>query len=145
MNELTIHLIAFAIRATSYSIPETFPTIQPLPRHALMGVACYEWAAQGFQSKDSCERMNMAALYSSNTNTIYIRSDLHPEEDEIAASFLVHELVHWLQISHAPTLLDTCEGNLRAEREAYAIQNAYLKKRGQLFQAGQVLRYMTCS
>lgn len=58
---------------------------------------------------------------------IYLSANLDPVRDPLDRSALLHELVHYLQQGHAKfERMDGCERERAKEREAYAIQNAYL-------------------
>ncbi len=62
---------------------------------------------------------------------IYLSANLDPVHDPLARSALLHELVHYLQQGHAKfERMEACERERAKEREAYAIQNAYLATLG---------------
>lgn len=85
------------------------------------------------------------AAYDAAGSRVLYRSRLNMD-DALDRSFIVHELVHWLQHRHAnvqpPT--ETCQVRRRAEVEAYAVQNRYLKhyQRGRF--VGEALAAMVC-
>ena len=87
----------------------------------------------------------VVAMFDTERNRILLRDDMDPDDDEIAASFVVHELTHWLQFHRwGPRIYATCEATLRTEHDAYSVQNKYLAARGAMFKAGAVLWAMKC-
>jgi hypothetical protein len=59
---------------------------------------------------------------------IFVDDDLDIENDELARSILLHELVHHLQaVLGKYEDLSVCEASKRREIDAYAIQNEYLE------------------
>lgn len=94
---------------------------------------------------DECESELLVGVFIPQYNKIIILDSLDVDNDELDASFLVHELVHALQYKVNPHILDSCESNLAAEIEAYKVQNRYLHIHGQLYQAGQILNFIQCS
>lgn len=71
------------------------------------------------------------------------RLDLNDEYD---ASFLVHEMVHVLQFhSGGSTGFTSCEAVVESERQAYAVQNAYLREHDQTGSEGAMLKFSHCS
>lgn len=68
--------------------------------------------------------------------------DLH---DAYGASFLVHEMVHVLQFRHGGRAgFASCEAVFESERQAYAVQNAYLRAHGLPASEGAMLKYSHC-
>lgn len=88
---------------------------------------------------------NMAALFDGDGKRILLRDDLdldHPGDN----SFLVHELVHVLQHrQRGERIFAGCHETLRTEREAYAVQNRYLKREGAFLRFGEGLALMGCA
>lgn len=61
-------------------------------------------------------------------------------------SFVVHELVHVLeQHYNGGKAFVGCEANLRSERRAYRVQNAYLRQLGRSERHGRVLTGLVCA
>lgn len=88
----------------------------------------------------------LAAVYDTTQVRILVREDLNPDGDMVAASFLLHEMVHALQAEKftEDELFGTCERLFRTEQQAYAAQDAFLKSEGQFFRAGSALRFFIC-
>ncbi len=137
--ELLAYLLAAAIRLSGLpGMPaEALPPIIALPAAQLSETAC-----RGRQTAD-CE--NIVAAFEPDDYLIYARNTLD-FENAADNSYLVHELVHVLQWrSEGDAIFETCERALRTERDAYRVQNAYLKREGLLMRVGQVLKFTSCS
>jgi hypothetical protein len=66
-------------------------------------------------------------------------------DDAYDASFLVHEMVHVLQFRNAgSTAFTSCEAVFESERQAYAVQNAYLREHDQRANEGAMLKFSRC-
>jgi len=89
----------------------------------------------------------MAGLFDTQTKTIYLRTDLNPTQDTIGASFLLHEIVHYLQSEHSTEdqMFGTCDRLYATEKLAYSAQDKFLKDEGQFFRAGNFLRFFICN
>lgn len=91
---------------------------------------------------DGCR--SMAALFDTERYRILLRTSLDLGVP-LDSSFLVHELVHVLQFKrfgHARFM--RCEDLLSSEREAYDVQNSYLRRQGIFWREGEMLRYTRC-
>lgn len=88
---------------------------------------------------------NMAAVFDTDGKRILLRDDLDLENPG-DNSFLVHELVHVLQHrQRGDRIFAGCHETLRTEREAYAVQNRYLKREGVFLRFGEGLGFMRCA
>ncbi|HEY6898010.1 MAG TPA: DUF6647 family protein [Rhodocyclaceae bacterium] len=135
---LLSYLLAMAVALSGYPemAVEDLPAIQQLPPNALHAAACDDGAAP-------CE--NLAALFDSQNQRILISNRLDPA-DPADNSFLVHEFVHVLQYRQlGESYSEGCEATLAAEREAYRVQNAYLRRAGRLERYGDRLTFMACA
>lgn len=91
---------------------------------------------------DGCR--SMAALFDTERYRILLRASLDLSAP-LDSSFLVHELVHVLQFKRfGHARFTRCEDLLNSEREAYDVQNAYLRRQGIFWREGETLRYMRC-
>ncbi len=89
---------------------------------------------------------NFIGAYDTKAKRILLHHGFMPEEDMIAASFLLHEFIHALQnetISNE-NMLGSCARLRIMEQAAYDGQNAFLKSEGALFRAGIGMRMMVC-
>ncbi len=101
-----------------YDATGRHPVIRMLPQHAIEAKVCDE----------PC---NVAAAYLPREDEIWLAGNLDPVHDPIAAAALLHELVHYLQQDHPRFAeLRPCERDREKEREAYAVQNAWLARIG---------------
>jgi hypothetical protein len=76
-----------------------------------------------------CEQpCNVSAAYIPHQG-IFLAGHLDPRRDPFDRAALLHELVHYLQQGHPKFAhLHGCDRERAKEREAYALQNAYLAK-----------------
>jgi hypothetical protein len=131
------YLLAAAVRLSGYPgiAIEELPVILRLPPGELAAQSC---PARG----EKCARV--AAAFEPGDYTIYLRDTLDLE-DPSDNSFLVHELVHLLQWKRdGDAVFGSCERALESEREAYRVQNAYLKQHGRLARHGHALTFASC-
>jgi hypothetical protein len=136
--ELGDDLAGWAARLTGRSVPTAnpLPTFMPLPDDALANTVCPERPI-------GCR--GLVAAYDTDRRRIVYRASLDMR-DPTDQSFIVHELVHWLQhVERGPDFEASCESVLAAEREAYAAQNLYLIRFKQWQRVGEVLRFTFCN
>lgn len=115
--------------------------IEELPPILLLSPV--ELAAQSCPDRsEKCARV--AAAFEPAEYVIYLRDTLDLE-DPSDNSFLVHELVHVLQWKRdGDAVFGSCERALESEREAYRVQNTYLKQQGRLARYGHALTFASC-
>lgn len=86
----------------------------------------------------------LVAAYDTLGRRIVYRASLDMR-DPTDQSFIVHELVHWLQhLAQGDRLDADCPAVLAAEREAYGVQNLYLARFKQWQRVGEVMRFTFC-
>ncbi len=107
-------LLSWAVQLTSYSHPHTVPNIEFKERDFFVENAC-----------DGNNKCRAAAWYN-NDGTIYINKILEDKTDSMMRGVIVHELVHYLQDLSGKFKNKDCQDHQVREREAYAIQRAYL-------------------
>jgi len=71
-------------------------------------------------------KASIRGMYDADTSTIWLRDDFDPGDPENVAN-LVHELVHFIQYTEANTSGSKLPCGRELEREAYKIQNLYLR------------------
>ena len=136
--ELLAYLLAAAVRLSGLDpLPVTqLPPIQQMPANLIQATACP-------QRPVDCT--DIAAFFDHTRYRILLRDDLdlaHSTDN----SFLVHELVHVLEHrAKGRRFLADCADSLRSEREAYRVQNTYLREQGRLERHGDMLSHMGCS
>ena len=121
-QELIPLLFAIMQRLTRYPLPEQYPTITYLNSAELNKLAC-----------DS--KCSVLGHYNGDYNgglVIYLDDKLKPETNLFDRSVLLHEMVHYVQQLNLPSskselsVQDQCVLWYTREREAYAIQEAFL-------------------
>jgi hypothetical protein len=127
MNELYEALLSWAVVLTGYS-PQVVVT------------------SHAYLEQQACEgrRCKVMGWYPSGS-VIYIDEALDVEKDLYASSVVVHEMVHYLQQAsgrHAANY--SCEEAIEMEREAYAVQQAYLIRYGVYRPIGSSMHYSHC-
>ena len=136
--ELLAYLVAAAARLSGLQampVAELPPIVQ-LPPAQLEVQACASMS-------DGCP--NLVAMYDHVGKRILLRDDLDLN-NSADNSFLVHELVHVLEhrVKRA-RFQSNCIETLRSERQAYRVQNAYLREQGKLERHGYMLSQMACA
>lgn len=172
MDELLSWLFAAAVQLSGLPAMETRPAVTAMPYQALLREICGDLKAESprllaefnrcatthAMLPAACEplkpdprpyqqctrQQGLMAAYIVDERRIVYRDDLNLDND-IDNSFLVHEFVHALQ-DHAQRgrLFETCADVIAAERQAYAVQQKYLRARGQLLRVGDRLRWVSC-
>lgn len=88
-----------------------------------------------------CHNFNCSAVafFNPATDTIHVDERLRLKDDVVAQSFLVHEIVHYLQHLNGrmgdDAALQSCEQRMALEMEAYRVQNSFLAAMGSLERA----------
>ncbi len=128
MDELFAVLLSWTVTLSGYPAPAQPPEIVRVPHAFFVDKACggqeckvYGWYAGG--------------------SKVYLDQALDPDGDIVAASVLVHEMVHYLQgtarrdaIPATGAAYDDnpplCEDAINMEREAYGVQREFLLRYG---------------
>lgn len=127
MDELFAVLLSWAVTLSGYQIPSEEPEVVAVPHQFFVDNACngrecrvYGWYAGG--------------------RKLYIDERMDPKGDTLAASVVVHEMVHFLQgmSRGTPDHLKgaafgehpSCRDSIELEREAYAAQREFLLRNG---------------
>jgi hypothetical protein len=98
---------------SDYKAPEALPPVFQLRQNLIEAKVCEE----------PC---NVTAAYVPREG-IYLAENLDPVHEPRDRAALLHELVHYLQQGHPKFAhMAPCQREKTKEREAYAIQNAYL-------------------
>jgi hypothetical protein len=115
--ELIASLFQIIQLLSGYPIPERFPDVHAVPRHALQARVC----------PAGC---GVKAFYLTDEG-VFIDAALDLQNDVVARSVLLHELVHYVQAAaHRFDALSQCAAWHAKENEAYQIQNEYLRQQG---------------
>lgn len=133
MTDLYAALLGWAIHLTGYPPPATPPEVVPMPHqffvdHACGGRECRVWG------------------WYAGGRRLYIDSRMDPQYSTLAASVVVHEMVHYLQAVQrgddelAPGVafgkVPTCQQALAWEIEAYAAQREFIHRSGEYLPVG---------
>ena len=133
-NEVLVALLLDLFRAiesiSGYPVPAVLPDVHVLPLEALQARVC-SWACP------------VKAFYLRGEG-VFIEESLNFRNDLKARSILLHELVHHVQnLSGRFDSLPGCAAWNARDREAYEIQNEYLRAAGvsvRQYMAGMVRR-----
>lgn len=131
-------LITWAAEHRGRRLPaaDEAPTLQALPEEQLKQIVCAELA------EHACR--GLVAAYEPARQRIIYRDTLDMRLP-FDRSFIVHELVHWLQHRDGQALAGAdCRAVLAAEREAYAAQNRYLHHYQVGARVGTGLKFIAC-
>ncbi len=116
MNEVYAILFSWAVTLSGYPTADP-PNVEFKPRQFFIDEAC--------GGSKNCKVVG----WFKGGNTVYILESLNVTENQVAASIIVHEDVHYLQdLNGKPHR--TCEEIIMLEREAYGIQKEYLLRNG---------------
>ncbi|HXE40962.1 MAG TPA: hypothetical protein VN639_21040 [Azonexus sp.] len=172
MDELLASLLAAAIQFSGLPPVETLPPVQAMPyqamlneicaderadvpmllaqyrqcteRHRMMTTVCDGLKVEADRHDQCTQQRGLVAAYLIEQGRIVYRNDLDLDNDT-DNSFLVHEYVHALQSQYfGKQVFETCQGVMTAEKQAYAVQQKYLRSRSQLLRVGDRLRLVTC-
>jgi hypothetical protein len=127
---LLLELFSTIQAISGYPMPAVLPDVHVLPLEQLQARVC-AWACP------------VKAFYLRGEG-VFIEESLNFRNDPKARSILLHELVHHVQNLNARfDAMPTCEAWYAREREAYRIQNEYLRVEGvevRQYMAGLVRR-----
>jgi Zn-dependent peptidase ImmA (M78 family) len=112
-QEVIAALLSWAIQLGGFAKPDHLPAVVYKPHVWLVAEAC---------NNRPC---NVLAWYR-NEGVIYVDERLMDNETSFVASLIVHELVHFLQDQTGQYSSQSCNDTIARQREAYAVQNAYL-------------------
>ncbi|MCB1786202.1 MAG: hypothetical protein H6953_14185 [Chromatiaceae bacterium] len=142
MSDVYTVLLSWAISLSGFAPPTEEPIVVPKPHDFFVEQACdgqeckvYGWYAGG--------------------RNLYIDERLDPEENLLASSIVVHEMVHYLQgtsrnggvpyggaaFSESPN----CDDAIEMERQAYNVQRQYLQRYGSIQPVGVSMMRVGCA
>lgn len=114
MRDLIAALLAWTVEASGLPPPDAPPQLVPLTLEALQARVCPGGGCMP------------AGMYHGG-RVLYMNAALSYEGQPISQSYLVHELVHYLQ-HEARGAPKTCNEWRHRERQAYWIQERYLRE-----------------
>ena len=137
-KKLLMELMLYAAQVGGYPKPDAavLPAVIALPANEMRTVVCNN-------NVHECD--GLVAHYDATGHRILIANSLSARS-VVTQSFLVHELVHVLDQQYpSQTHSKGCEHQLRAERQAYQVQNTFLISKGSLERFGQLLTGRVCA
>jgi len=133
MNELYAILLSWAVTLSGYPMPDHPAEVMTVSHAYLVDHAC---------NGRECKVMG----WFPPGRTIYVDDRLKPRDSLLAASIVVHEMVHHLQ--HEAGRIDpskwSCENAIALEREAYAVQREFLLRYGVYQPVGVSMQRVGC-
>lgn len=127
MNEMLTGILMYV--AAAMGVPES--QIEQIPPYTVEERSSEELFRMVFPSAEWKENSKVSLMvqgsYIPTTSTVLLNESLDWENDVIDRSVLLHEVVHHVQFYAAQEMYE-CKA--AKEREAYAIQEAYLKENG---------------
>jgi hypothetical protein len=140
MSDLYAALLSWAVTLSGYPPPEHAPEVVRKP-HAFF----VERACNGRECK-------VLGWYDGGSN-VYIDDRLDAQNDLLASSIVVHEMVHYLQAvarndagpkTGAFTVLPSCRQLIHWEHEAYGVQREYIMRQGTYLPVGMSMLHAGC-
>lgn len=105
-------LLGWAVHLSKYPQPDVPPEV--------------EYKPQSFFVEKACGGRDCKALgWYDDKGIVYLDQRVNEQDNVFTRSLIVHELVHYLQ-DLTGDFSDSCEDQIRREREAYAIQRIYV-------------------
>ncbi|SFH51796.1 DUF6647 family protein [Modicisalibacter xianhensis] len=115
---LSSNMILWVVSHTEYAAPDP-PSVEFIDQMALRQ-RCYP-------GLDLTHVPQLWGIYDPVTATIYLDDDCRLD-DQVSASYLLHEIVHHVQVANDAHLHVKCRGRL--EGEAVTLQAQWLKEKG---------------
>jgi len=108
-------LLGLAAGLSGYDLPDEAPTVR--------------FEDEAFFETRVCRRMPCRVVgWYDDQGTIYIDRRFRDLDNEIGSSILIHEFIHYLQHMNGAFASGTCHENVAREREAYRVQNRYIRE-----------------
>ena len=133
MQQLVGGLLMWAASLSHYPEPETPPNVLAVPHEQLEGILC------------GGQRCHAVAYYDHESASIFFDESLNLDDSITAKSFVVHEMVHYLQhqAGKMTEMPMPCKERIALEREAYITQQKYLRQHHTLtYQVQTALRLL---
>jgi len=133
-------LLGWAEKLSGYPAPDVAPVVEFKPQsffdaNACGGHHCHVWGWYPDTGR------NVVYVHESARAAIADASD---PQGVLAASIVVHEFTHYLQAVHRKFEPYPCTQAIALEREAYAVQNAYINAYGRLIPVGVSMQTASC-
>jgi hypothetical protein len=141
MNELYASLLSWAVTLSGYPAPPEPPLVVLKPHAFFVDNAC---------NHHDCK---VLGWYAGGRN-VYLDETMDPQNDLLASSILVHEMVHYLQgVARGDDAVEggrayksapSCKQLVHWEFEAYAVQREYILRYGAYMPVGSAMRDAHC-
>jgi hypothetical protein len=131
VQELYAALLSWAVTLSGHPAPVQAPDVVPVSHRYLVDGAC---------AGRECKVLG----WFPPGHTIYIDERLDPQENLLASSIVVHEMVHYLQQESRQGKPYDCTEALALEREAYHAQREFLLRYGVLQPVGISMHRVGC-
>lgn len=132
MNELFAVLMSWAATLSGLPPPDTLPEVRTVSHRFLVDAACHGRECKVMGWFPPGER-------------IYLDQRLDPENNLLASSVVVHEMVHYLQyLQRGRSAQLDCHQIIELERQAYGVQREYLLRYGVYQPVGVSMHHVGC-
>lgn len=132
MHELYAILMSWAVTLSGLPAPEKMPEVTLVSHAELVKAAC---------SGRECKVMG----WFPPGETIHLDQRLNPQDNLLASSVVVHEMVHYLQHQAAARELPfDCAATIALERQAYGVQREFLLRYGVYQPVGVSMHKVGC-
>jgi hypothetical protein len=130
--ELQATLLSWAVTLTGLPAPDVPPRLVRMPH--------------GFFVKSACNDHECKVLgWFPPGDTVYIDDRLDPQNNLLAASIVMHEMVHYLQFRAAARGLEfSCAQSIALERQAYGAQREFITRYGVYRPVGASMHQVGC-
>jgi hypothetical protein len=131
-DELHATLLSWAVTLSGLPAPLQAPQVRRMPHAFFVESAC-----RGHECK--------VLGWFPPGETVYVDDRLDPRGDLMAASIVVHEMVHYLQYRAAAQGLDfSCAQSIAMERQAYGTQREFITRYGVYRPVGASMHQVGC-
>jgi hypothetical protein len=132
MNELYAVLMSWAVSLSGLSPPGAMPNVERVSHEYLVKSAC---------NGSECKVLG----WFPPGQIIYVDDRMNVQDDLLASSIVVHEMVHFLQFEARDELPPPdCETILAMERQAYLVQRQFLQMYGSFRTVGAAMHGANC-
>jgi hypothetical protein len=131
-TELQATLLSWAVTLSGLPAPDTPPQLRRMPHDYFVQRAC---------SGRECKVLG----WFPPGDTVYVDDRLDPQNNLLAASIVVHEMVHYLQFRAAARGLEfSCAQSIALERQAYGAQREFITRYGVYRPVGASMHQVGC-
>jgi hypothetical protein len=130
--ELQATLLSWAVTLSGLPAPDAPPQLRRMPHDYFVQSAC---------NGRECKVLG----WFPPGDTVYVDERLDPQDNLLAASIVVHEMVHYLQFRAAARGLEfSCAQSIALERQAYGAQREFITRYGVYRPVGASMHQVGC-